>query len=524
MMPHPWPAFLSCCGAAIFGVRTFLIEQFGASVPLVHEWEATGLDTLAAWHEGTYTLAALVEPHNGDHPTVFTRLWEILWFEINGAWDPKLVMTAKAAVFAAAATIFLHLLAGRLERGRFVVAAVLAALFAFPFNWHNLLWGVASQFDFFFLAAALGWLALQRERPWLALLCAFAALFTNGAGPVVAASFGPFFVFAWIWGSWRLRDALVGAGVAAFIVVLGLAMHTGDAEPHVGTLGEKSVTLAKLYAWPFGNAVALVERLPESTRFFPGSLVAFPSRDDSWLLQFGTWVDAHPGAVVAAYLAFAVVLQAPLLLLLHALRRGRIPWTLACGPLTIALLAGLMLAATALARASQTTIAVRYLDHVALAGFCAIAAAAVVATRLKGSRPWLAGWALLLVIGYVGSAAITLTQMAPRYPDAALAVMQRYFATHDRAVLTTDDTYRGLIFDATPDGFIALLNERRLQPVLPRAVVAPLEPLTRVAALASQLGQWSPALVGLVAVLAAWLARQNTRNTPRVAGVLAAPA
>ena len=161
-----------------------MIERFGASIASVDEWEATGKEILQAWREGTLSLAMLFEAHNGDHRIVATRLWEIFWYVVNGTWDPLLIMIVKSAIYSTAATLFIHLLTHALPRWRIAAATLLAGLFAFPFNYQNMLWAFQSQFDFFLLAVALGWLALQSNRPVAALVVAFLSLFTLGAGPI----------------------------------------------------------------------------------------------------------------------------------------------------------------------------------------------------------------------------------------------------------------------------------------------------------------------------------------------------
>ena len=194
--PEPsraWFWFLLCCFAVICGFRFFLIQRFGAPVAWGDDLDGIGHRILAPLHQGTFTWPLLFQAHNGDHVITVTRLWEMLWFTLNGDWDPQLGTIVKVPIFAAAMTIFVHLFTRRLERWRFAAAAVLTALIAFPFNYHNLLWSFQSQWDFFFLTAALGWLALLDGRPALALACAAVALFTLGAAPVLAVSFVPVF-------------------------------------------------------------------------------------------------------------------------------------------------------------------------------------------------------------------------------------------------------------------------------------------------------------------------------------------
>src|SRR5581483_4195277 len=112
---HLWRRFLVCCGTIIFGVRAFLIAKFGASSAAGDDLDGIARRILIPWRDGTLTAKALFAAHNGDHRIVATRLWEIFWFVVNGSWDPQLVAIAKAAIYAAAAALFIHLLVGSLE-------------------------------------------------------------------------------------------------------------------------------------------------------------------------------------------------------------------------------------------------------------------------------------------------------------------------------------------------------------------------------------------------------------------------
>ena len=274
------------------------------------KWEATGKEILQAWQGGTLSLGMLFEAHNGDHRIVATRLWEIFWYVVNGTWDPLLIMIAKAAIYSAAATIFIHLLTHAVPRWRHLAATLLAGLFAFPFSYQNMLWGFQSQFDFFLLTVALGWLALKADRPVGALVVAFFSLFTLGAGPILAASYLPFFAVAWMDKRWSLRKAAAFAGVSIVLVAFGVSLRGEHAAP-LGTHGEQARALTTLMAWPHSSLLSIIDRLPESERLIPRPLLHFPSAESSWLNHIAAFLHARPMVVPILNVVFALLLLAP---------------------------------------------------------------------------------------------------------------------------------------------------------------------------------------------------------------------
>src|SRR5215212_11394068 len=84
-----WTPFLFCCFAVICGVRFYLIEKFGAPVGWSDDLEGIAFRILRPLHNGTFRVSSLFEPFNGDHVIAVTRLWDILWYTINGDWDPQ---------------------------------------------------------------------------------------------------------------------------------------------------------------------------------------------------------------------------------------------------------------------------------------------------------------------------------------------------------------------------------------------------------------------------------------------------
>jgi hypothetical protein len=512
--PERWFRFLLCCFAAICGFRFFLIQKFaGPAAFFSDDFEAIAHRILAAYENGTLAFSALFTPHNGDHVIFVTR-----------EWDVQLSMMVKVPVFAAAMTIVIHLLTRGLPRWRHAAAAILTGLFAFPFNYHNLLWAFQSQFDFFFLCAALGWLALLNGQAALALLSAVAALFTLGAGPIVAASYVPFFLAsAFITKTQPRRNALLFAGAAVAIAALGLTFPDATAAPRTGTLAEKAATLMRLYAWPFSNLLSAVERLPEVSGVIPRPVLNFPSAESSWMLTFADALHRHPALVVLVNSGAAVVLLAPIASVAWLAVRKRISLSAAAGPLNVAVFAGLMIAATAIARTDTTTIALRFIDHVSLAAFASIMGAFILARHVRRARPWLAMWGLVVGFGYLATAGATLSQIVHRRnPETKREIVQRYYAGSDRAkgVLVThheamleNQAYNNFVMGGSVDGFLALLDDPIVLPVLPHSFTVPNSPPGRAAVVANAIGRFGLVLVVVAVGYGAFLTLQARRKT-----------
>jgi hypothetical protein len=531
-----WPRFLFCCFLIICGFRWFLIERYGAPIAWGDDLDGIAHRILARIQNGTFEWSLLFAAHNGDHVITATRLFEILWFKINGEWDPKLVMIVKTPIYAAAMTIFVHLLTRGLDRGRFAAAAVLTALFAFPFNYHNLLWAFQSQFDFFFLTAALGWLAVLHGRHGWALTCAAVSPFTLGAGPILAASFVPFFLLAAVGlKTITLRRALVLSAVAIVIAAIGASFRTPDALQSGGTAFDKAATLVKLYGWPFTNLLSAVERLPGDAHLIPGKILNFPSAESSWMLWFAEQLHRFPWLIVAVHVVFALFVMSPLLVVAWWLWRKELALSQVLGLAGVTVFAALMLAATAVARTEQPTIAMRFLDHVILAGFTSIVGAFMLVARSRRWLPFVALWAAGMGVGYVATMGATMSQVVNRKkPQVSLELLQRYYAKNEvngvqrnnHQALLENRAFGLFIVGADPTEFFGMLDDPALRPVLPRAITAPELGRGAVAVAADAMARKGLVLVFGAACAAAWVAYRSrrVRPVPTPAVVPAAPA
>ncbi|MDB6114839.1 MAG: putative transrane protein, partial [Lacunisphaera sp.] len=470
--------------------------QFGASVAMVDEWQAIGGETLAPWHDGTLTFAALFQAHNGDHPIVATRLAEILCYTVNGSWDPELMMTFKAGVYAVAATVFIHLFCGALRVRRYLAAGVLTALFVFPFSYQNLLWAFQSQFDFFLLTVALGWLALLSGRTKTALTISFLSLFTLGAGPILAGSYLPLLT----WNLVRQRRQRLAPALAVFFALLvfavGFALRANPVTRSTNPRGQFQ-TLTAALAWPYSSLLSKVAT-PRGLQFMPHALQDFPTPQNSWFRRAAGQIASHPSWIAAFEALVAGLMLFPILALIAWVIRHRTVPRSAIGPLSISGFALMMTLATAITRAGQQTIAVRYLDLVALTGFAAIAAAFVLLQLRPHSRRWLLLWGMLVVPGYLAVMGGTVTKLNTQMPAYWLKNLQVYFTRHDHSILANNRESRWPILeDASVPEFMKFLDDPQIAPILPRSVTQPDAPSSWTSAVAREMRQWSaPIAVG----------------------------
>lgn len=505
-----WRWFLLCCFAAIFGVRVYFVERYGGSVARVDEWEATGKEVLAAWEQGTFSLEALFQAHNGDHRIVATRLWEIFWYEVNGAWDPKLIMIVKSLIYALAGTLFTNVLVNGLPRRRFIAAGVLAALFAFPFGYQNLLWAFQSQFDFFLLAAALGWTALLWGRPVLALVIALLAPFTLGAGAIIAASYLLHACIKRLNGEWSWRGTVCFAAVAVAIAAFGVSLRADHAAP-LGDPGEQAFTALKLFAWPASNLILLVSQLPESLRLIPAAVVNFPSADASVLLAVARLFQEQEWVLVLVIGALAMVMVFPIGVLATAVIKERRVPPCAWGPLCIGGFACLLQLASAIARSDEVLVQTRYIDTVALTGLSSAGAAIVLLERSRKFRRSVAIWALIVAPGYVATMGASVKQMGNGNIQNWIIAVRAYFPSHDRSVFPENTNWQLPILEKDPTAFANLLDDPHVIAILPRSIVDPANDPQPLARMMYAIARWGLAIMGVAAMAGVWIARRYRR-------------
>ena len=423
------------------GGRWLVLDRFGSDLPVWDQWDAEGLQLLSPWFAKDRFLSHLFEPQN-EHRIVVTKLQNLALTLAAGQWDARLQCAANAAL-AAGFAVALWLLARRWtppasHPGLFVI---IAALFALPFAWHNIIGGLHSAQHWLLWSALLCLWLLPFARPWskswfVGALAAIAGLFTLGSGAIAAALVVGLLGLRWWQGHATLRTVWPALAVAAAAVVAGVLTRVEvsyHAQLKATTLAEFLLSMARGLQWPDASPRA-------------------------WLVAGFLWL---PWLLVTA----------------RAFRRvnpesDRIAQT-------IAVIGGwivLQLLATAYARGAGAGYpAPRYMDTLAFGTATNAIALAWLFSAASRRWPTFAVWTLfaggwLAVVGFglhrlTKSAWNDALPASHRYVKAAEFNARLYLATGDRTALASSDIpYPGA------DNFIHRVSRPGIAPLLPASI------------------------------------------------------
>lgn len=439
--------------AFVLSARLWLLHTCGSPVPFWDEW-GLAPSIYLPWLDGSLSWSDLFAPHN-EHRPALTRLLSLALFYLNGeVWPVWPQLYVNAALHAACAALLVACL-GRAPADSTpsvnpnVLALGIGLLFAAPAGWQNALWGFQSQVYFASLLslAALAGLLLApplTSRWWLGLGAAVLALFSQGSG-VFAAAVALAITVAHTCSSGPRSTRRPGYTAAAFlaaVLVLGVALRVH--QPAHDPLAAQT----------------------------PAQFLAVFTRCLSW-----PWVNS-PWAWL--------VLQAPLAVLaLRALRQRTIPSALDRLAFALGMLVVLHAAAVAYTRAAglpESRPLSRYQDPL-LPGVAAqlYALLRLVAHSPRIGRPAALGWAGIVAAGLL---ALTTTNLSLNLPfkraqnQVGLTAIRAYLTTRDPSALAIEP----VTLAPHPDlvGLRALLDDPRLQPLLPRELFASLD-FTRAA-------------------------------------------
>jgi hypothetical protein len=284
----------------IFTGKLFLISQHGSLVPYFDQWAGEAKNLLIPFLNGKLSWDEMLAPHN-EHRILFTRLFVLGQFTLNGIWEPIQSMTGQAFLHAGVMMIFLAICRSFLEKRAWIFFAfVVTILTLIPFSWENTLWGFQSQFYFTTLFGLIGIYATWKHVPlsprwvigWLAL---FLGLFSMASGVFAAATVFFFGVFRLLDKGKISRSSLVtGSVMILLVVILGLYLHESPArhEPlKAQNIREFVVFFSRLASWPTSfSFLGLIFQLPIIILIIL-VLLKRPARTDaSWLLAtLGSW-------------------------------------------------------------------------------------------------------------------------------------------------------------------------------------------------------------------------------------------
>lgn len=443
----PWLALF----LIVVGARLLLVQHFGSDVPILDQWDIEGAFLLKPWAGGSFHLADLFAAHN-EHRLVVSRLWTLLFFKLDGQWDPLLEIVANALLFGGIAVAIAGASWRTLRQSNPLLAVAGVALWgALPYAQENTLWGCQSSFYFliFFSIAAIWALLILPDtwlRSWLGIVVTLTACFTMGsgffAGLVVLA------VLALRLATRRSTPAAVVAplAIAAGSVLFGWLLRVPSVPQHA-QFGAPSASIwlaffGRCLAWPFCDkpALALLMYLPililglaylKSAKATPSGN-NFPRRCELLLAIVG-WV----------------ILQA---------------------------------AGMSYARAGHDSHVVsRYMDILAVGTLANLFALVMLLGRPSFSRPGRigmlvasAGWTGLVILG---AGSISEDQMHSQtgrqnWLQNSEMAMRAYLGSHDSAVLSASS--EGSVPYPDPKRIAFLLNDDTIRKILPPGIRSPL--------------------------------------------------
>jgi hypothetical protein len=171
----------------IFGFKVLFIQRFGSAVPYWDQWDAEADILLKAYLESNLTAATLISSHN-EHRILISRIFSLVLFELDGAWDPILQMIANAVLHVTAIVVLVLIIQRNIRPSQYTLLALFTTfVFVLPIGWENLLSGFQSQFYFlllFSLWALTGFAAAAAFSPswWSSVFCSIAAYFSMASG------------------------------------------------------------------------------------------------------------------------------------------------------------------------------------------------------------------------------------------------------------------------------------------------------------------------------------------------------
>jgi putative flippase GtrA len=179
--------------AAHTGVKVLFIKKFGSAVPYWDQWDAEADIVLKTYLNSNLSLATLFSSHN-EHRILMSRIFSLVLFELDGAWDPILQMIANAVLHVGAIVLLVLIIQRIIRPTQFILLALFSTfVFVLPIGWENLLAGFQSQFYLlllFSLLALTGFAAAAAFSPawWGSILCSIAAYFSMASGALTPAT------------------------------------------------------------------------------------------------------------------------------------------------------------------------------------------------------------------------------------------------------------------------------------------------------------------------------------------------
>lgn len=268
------PALALCLFCLVVGARWALYYRYGTDLPEMDQWDAEGLVIFFPVSIGQFHFAGFYWPHN-EHRVALTRLIAYGLTYSNGQWDQRLEAVVNALIAGGIALFWWLAMLRRLSRGWQVAAfGVIAALYALPVAWENILSGFASSQFLLIGLALLAMKSVPFARPgsgwwWLGVVSVLLSLGSMASGFFVAVIV--FGLLVWqaargyrTYGSIAVSVAICVLAIATGVISRNVVTSTAILKAH--TAGDFLLTVAKALGWPafdlIGVGAALVLFLP----------------------------------------------------------------------------------------------------------------------------------------------------------------------------------------------------------------------------------------------------------------------
>ena len=519
-------------------VRLAVIGWSAPLVPFWDEWPATADLILKPFHRGEVPWAAIWSPHN-DHRIVLTRLWEMGWFRLLGQWDPTVVATVNSLLLTVSELAFVGWIARAWPARRQVLWLMAStALVVVPYGYENLLVAFESTFHFLTILGLIAICTATRveDSPLalpIAVLTAGFALFTIGAGIFVTVTVGFLAVLQSIArrGVHRRTAVLFACSVAIFALGWSVrAPSTFTPAPPAQTI----LAAARYAGWPASNLVNLVVGWPQSSRYLPPRLNAWPSQEKPVIATAANFMKRHHVLIGTLFGTIALITFLPGAILLMRLLSAGGPdphpalWAL----VGVAGWSALNVVGMAVARSGDLLVPPRYQDFLVLgllanagALFALMAFPSATSAR-PGSGPrwliylWLVPIGTALAVTALGVVTVELPRKASESAGARETV-QAYVASGNPEIFRN----RPPNFVPWPGGedeLAKLLLDPEFRAVLPVELRAPPERPSIPGLIGRGILRIAPTAAALGALLFCVLAYRLWRS-PSAGGALPTP-
>ena len=240
------------------GAKFLMISLYSNPLPYKDQWEGEAVDVYVRYFEHILTAGDFFSAHN-EHRILYTRIYDLGLFLLNGQWDSQLQMAGNALIHCLALAGFGWMMAALLGV-RFwpVIWLPLALALTLPYGWENALWGFQSQFYFLIIFSFLTiWLLglsepLSKRWRW-GVLAAFGALFTIASGFIASLAVACLEILKVLKQPRDWRRHLPTFAVCAVAIIAGLLLQ-GQVERHEALKPHTPVALIRSFglnlAWP----------------------------------------------------------------------------------------------------------------------------------------------------------------------------------------------------------------------------------------------------------------------------------